>query len=626
MSSSSLEELTLTRVLLQTPRDGQNAPLFCLVAVFPVPADGVEIKGTRSYTLPLEKRKYLLLCLGECVMVGCRHWLLVLSLSLCVPLAATTASAMEFSVSGAYVMEYDHVGQAGTAGFFGPHNVDASGLDRHQMNFYAGHEVGLDSTVSGLDAAVVTHWMYMNPVIQINKAVKLTGQYYIGSWNFLPDYLRPTTETIPQSLVVVPTDPVLVASEYQNSVNRGVQNSFSPGYWNWLKLSVKLPWGSLSIGKRPSNFGMGLMNNGDENTSSNSISLSVPYGPLLIGLSFYPARWGNEGYYNSYSDRSNIRPVNFAYGATYTSGPFQMGFAIGHVTRHQGGERYIGSLYPNREREDLDLGVFMKYNNGRFFLNAEAREYDRRDRLTLPSAADNHTEDNEVHAWAAELGWYAGPAKVSLIVANVSGIDRRGEPATSGSYFLKDNTIANISPNFSNSGLFLPYSYLMVYSYSLGLAANPQTGNGFVDAAHVYGARLDYAAAANLNTYGTFFYALRPTKGFGWGHLRPPRTDNRGGPIRRNWWSDANQYRSPAIPDDFLGWEFDLGVDWKLLEGLTFSGRFAYWEVGDWFKYACVSMDNPGWNNGQRTNQWGINPDRIIDPVYAWNVTLTAEF
>ena len=74
----------------------------------------------------------------------------------------------------------------------------------------------------------------------------------------------------------------------------------------------------------------------------------------------------------------------------------------------------------------------------------------------------------------------------------------------------------------SNTSVFRPYSYLMVYGYGLGSSFARDTGDGFVQDATFYGARLDYAAAANLNLFGSFAWAERFSQsGFLWGCLRP---------------------------------------------------------------------------------------------------------
>lgn len=52
--------------------------------------------------------------------------------------------------------------------------------------------------------------------------------------------------------------------------------------------------------------------------------------------------------------------------------------------------------------------------------------------------------------------------------------------------------------------------------------------------------------------------------------------------------SHQGTFKGQAVPDSArdIGWETDLGVDWKLLEGLTWSSTFAYWRPGNWWSYA----------------------------------------
>ena len=42
----------------------------------------------------------------------------------------------------------------------------------------------------------------------------------------------------------------------------------------------------------------------------------------------------------------------------------------------------------------------------------------------------------------------------------------------------------------------------------------------------------------------------------------------------------------PNVPDNYLGWGANLGLNWKLLENLTFNSTFAYWQPGNWFQWA----------------------------------------
>ncbi|MFC1835294.1 hypothetical protein ACFL2Q_11255 [Thermodesulfobacteriota bacterium] len=553
---------------------------------------------------------------------------IILAVVVAVPLAISPAAAWDFSASGAFVWEYEYFSQGGTNGFFGPHNVNNDVtipiLTRpYNLNFWVKGNA-IDSQVSGLDAAWSTQWMAIDTKIRINKAVRIEGNFYIGEW------------------LNSNADGELVASEYFNSRFGGIQRSFSPLYVNWLTLKAKFPFGNVSVGKRPSRFGMGLFKSGDENSSSESCSLGVPYGPFRMGLSFYPARRGSESY-TDFIDKTGNRDLQFEHSVLYQGCNFDMGYLMGHVIRHRGSEQEIPNT-DTRDRTDLFWGAYFKYNNGHFFLNAEYINYGRLDRIyrfdsnnpgaNLLTVDGRRYEDNEVEQWAVELGSFFGPTKVTGIYGRASGPDRRHPwQDNSGNWhsLFKDNRMRDITGNASTTLVFMPYSFLMVYSYGLGTEMVTQTGRGQVEGASVWGGRADYAVASNLNAFGTFFYATRPDKGYGWGYLYPDVSLDNGavvyGGIDRA--IGGRSGRAPAIPDDSLGWEVDLGVDWKLLEGYQITMTFAYWEPGNWFKYACLDKANPQWNNPTAhswNNLWGTNPTKSIDPVYGCNILITGEF
>ena len=159
----------------------------------------------------------------------------------------------------------------------------------------------------------------------------------------------------------------------------------------------------------------------------------------------------------------------------------------------------------------------------------------------------------------------------------------------------------------------------MIFNYGTGGNYFNIQGDGQVNDASVYAARIDYAVAANLNVWGSFLWADRVSHGYGWGFITPGAE---GATYTR-----LGNYTTPtpAIPDSNLGWEWNVGMDWGLLEGLIFSSRFAYWQPGNWFKYACVSRTDAGWN-APVAPTWGVDPERNIDPVVALEMALGFEF
>jgi len=554
----------------------------------------------------------------------------------------TPAAAVEFQVEGNFNYEYEYNTALGNNGFFGPHDVDLA-VVAPQFNHWIGfqffnNQTHIHKVISSLDASQASQYTNIDIRMKINPALQLISRYYIGSWGPLD---------VATNRVIDPAGGVTVASEYISDTAPGVQRSFSPGYWNTFYMLAQLPWGQLAIGKRPSRFGVGMLWSGDDNTSSDSVALGTKYGPFRIGASFYPSRRGPEPYF-VLDDKSNIRTVDNTYSIHYMAGPLATSFQFTHRMSHRGPESVVHTTVTNatrnllRDRNDIYWGAYVKYQNGRFFFNAEYDQYRRDDfrRVTPTAALSTPAPDHRMHEqWMVETGAYAGPSKLSLLYARITGLDRRAALTVANN--------APISGNLTNTPVFLPYNYLMIYSYGLGLVNTAaggfqggfvsQTGKGQAAAAVIYAARLDHAVASNLNIWGSFMYAIRPEK-YAWGSLLPlwPTSPevvadaNRLGEVvfvpNGMGGTTTGANRSPSIPDNSLGWEVDLGFDWKLLENFHVKTLFAYWQPGKWFNFACVSKSNPGWTVGGAGNQWGIAPNRTIDPVFATNVAVIAEF
>jgi len=625
--------------------------------------------------------------------------LLTAIVGLSIPLLVAPAPAWEFSMDGAFTWEYEYRGQGGREGFFGPYDVDAGsgttaalapvpaagtpyelsgasvvppqgnvllantaipgilgyGLPGFfaPLNFWLGGHMPLNdeglntrgtSFASGSDGSWQTIYMNTNMQIRMNQALRVRGNYYIGSWND-PGWPQAQGD--------------MVAPELVNYSSPGVQRSFSPGYWRTLWLTAELPWGIITIGKRPSTWGTGLSWNGADNRSSESLAITVPYGPLRFQVSIYPSRRGNTttDYYNKNFDKNNARYWDSVFPMfTYSQGPLDMGVLFNFVKRSNGGEGRIESPINRSGRlyNDYDQfygGAYLKYFNGKFFFNTEVdwdhntlRNGQRRDEtgtavgLTQPQADPTTLSPavpfyREHWRFMAETGVVAGPAKTSLLYAWSSGPDRRnGAPIDRTGL----NTDVGIRSNsYANTGFFRPYSYLMVYSYGLGTHFNADTRNGTVEDASILAARVDYAVASNLNVYGSFFWADRTNKsGYGWGFMRP----DVAWPFGKVRWNDRNSTSTtfnvatspPNIPDPNLGYEIGAGMDWKLLENFTVNLTCSYWKPGKWFSYACVDKAIPNWNTqtsaGGAYPGWGVWPDRNIDPIWGLELKVVGDF
>lgn len=566
------------------------------------------------------------------------HYLIVgvLSLALSMSVFNSTAHAWEFEMSGAFNWSYEWYNQTGTKGFFGRYNADNSGGATRvaNLNFWNGGQFDTNLT-SSADAG----WSYFNveflPQIKINEAIRFKGKYRLGTYG----------------------DPV--ASDYHTEDAPGTNRAFSEGQWTMFWVTASTPWGVVGIGKRPWTFGAGLQYDGEDAASTESISLTAPYGPLDIGIAFHPYRYAGTSSIEAYADDNpyNNFPEQY-FSRADRSGSFSKDF-LGFIMYHNGAVRagVIGSyggyhigpeaqLIPDPANPptpsaplDSDLfhgTTFMKYNNGRFFFNAEAAWLYWTDRWSgIP--ADGVPNPRYVEQWRymAEMGLLMGPAKLSLLHAWTPGPDRRGSGDGVTSVLIGKQPAAfvrhgNFDRQLGNYDVFRPYSYLFAYAYGAGLNAYNLSGDGYLRDASVLAARLDYAVAANLNVYGSFFYAERTANGYSWGCIGPNAGAAVGTfttPTDGNLDFNLNRYpTSPNIPDTALGYEIDAGLDWKLLENWNMGIIFGYWQPGKWFGYACVDRSVPGWHDGSAANNYGTLPGKKIDPIIGGSFNLTFDY
>ncbi|MGC8906233.1 MAG: hypothetical protein ACP5M0_02205 [Desulfomonilaceae bacterium] len=574
------------------------------------------------------------------------------------------ANAWEFGLKGSFNWTHEWYDQMGEKGFFGRYNVDNGvGTRAQNLNFWNGGQFDTNF-VTGSSSG----WSYFNvefePEIKINPAIRMRGFYRLGTWG----------------------DPA--ASDYHTQDAPGTKSGFSQGQWTQFWLTANTPWGVFGVGKRPWSFGTGLQYDGADAATTESIVLVAPYGPFDFGMGFYPYRFvgtssilvshlirnrvaaeaafgdpydlpryyetetdlTTPGQYFSRADRSGSFSKDFLVFVSYSSGPLQFG-ALGAFGGYHIGPEALLLAHDEPSpliRLDAQLAhgtIFLKYNNGRVFLNTEAAwlywtdRYQPRDgfpgqRLYQDSDSVYMPYTRYIEQWRGmlEAGAFAGPAKVSVITAWSPGPDRRG-----GRYIDRQSAAFVWHPKYDahlgNFSVFRTYSYLFSYDYGSGLNAYNLTGDGFLRDAFVLAGRVDYAVASNLNVFGTFFWAQRTSHGYPWGVLYPHWGDDGDGNVHFNYVSPGplnipiNRLDVPNIPDGDLGYEINVGFDWQLLEGWQAGVVFGYWAPGKWFKYACVDRSVSGWNNPPGQYNWnGANPDRTIDPIIGGEFSMKFEF
>ncbi len=554
--------------------------------------------------------------------------LLLCALILCNVFLASALFAWEFSMEGEFLWKGRFVGQLGSNGFFGRYDLDNSSTPGNYASvngWVSGKLNDLSSSSNGADQVMETNIL---PQLKLNEAIRLRGEYRIGAFG----------------------DPI--ASSYRNSTAPGVQVAISEGQWTMWWFTAQTPWGTVGYGKRPFRFGCGLQYNGAEDLTSESLLLVAPSGPLSIGLGFYPWRQQpanpfrqdqpnnsfppplDNPYYNPLDMNAGLifSPVGFL---TYEAGPLWVGILSEYFSYHRGPESQRLQVerlaFPSNDVVVIDGGLFAKYNNGRFFFNAELDWINRITRFhrsqdgTFSHAPDRTDGTGSLFApryieawrWMVETGFMAGPAKASFIYAWLPGPDRRhGVLIDRQPYFY----------GFGNHGVFFPYSLVQNFYYGAGLDLFNLNTDGFMNDASILAVRLDYAAACNLNIFASFFWADRAAPhGYGWGFMRPPATGSMVQFLKLSTINAATP-DAPSIPDNNLGWEIDTGLDWQLLDKWTMKITAGYWQPGRWFNFACIDKTVPNWDLPSALNRFGINPDRNIDPIIAIKLLLTVEW
>jgi hypothetical protein len=560
----------------------------------------------------------------------------VLAISLCL-IYFNVAHCWEFTLSTSSTYSYLYYSQLGPNGFFGSYD-ESSQADFAVANAWLGEGLGI---VSGGDASLSSSSLYFYPTFYVNNAITISAAYRAGSAG---------TGAFP-----------------------GAQVASDSGRWMQWHTMIESPMGIASYGKRPFGFGHGLQYDSTNRTEAH-LALVTDYGPMQFGFGLTPSRGLDEVLpYRGADDRpflmhwnpadKNGRPDMdiFAF-MNYIAGPLEMGIgAIGHK-EHVGPEGTIEDDIrddiPTLDASSHGGWIYLHYSNGRFFLRTEADWFYRTSKFQksqsgtfLPAQVVGAFSENtdgsgsifknlhtESWRYMVETGAIFGPAKVSFLYAFVPGPDRRHgvlidrQPVIVNPYLPNFDRVIH-HPDHGNAQVFRPYSTIFCSDFASGVGALDRSNEGYITDASVLAARLDFAVAANLNVYASFFKANRVSHGYGWGFITFDYPISSAYEVVYERIHDPNNTArpdfsdpSPAIPDNDLGWEATAGVDWKMLENFVITATAAYWQPGKWFNFACIDKGQTNWTNPDSTNMWGINPDRTIAGVAGFNLSVQVNF
>jgi len=585
---------------------------------------------------------------------------------------ATPCLAWEFKMKGEAEWRYRYWARTGPTDIFGHMDSNLVNLGiNHLATFPTAATTNRTSPTFGVLAGQNNFGAEMNltdyrmtffPQINVNPAISLSASVNLTSLGIWSDG-QPLDSS-------GNTNVGYVNSLYVPISDRPVAVDVPNTYVTvqWAKLSIKTPMLDFSIGYKDSSFGMGLWKH-KCNRASASFGVTAHYGPLKIGFSPYFSReqsfWAlgtassrntGPGAVQRHEDRRNYFLAAMG-EVQYANGPLLIQLVSDSYRQPDAatirgnsavaptygrGDAFTGN--PPRPSEDIlryRLGAAMKYTNGRLFFNTEVDWFNRwragrgtADPSTAPvtAATSRVRENRNDSAWlyGVELGWLCGPSKVTGTYVRATGDD----PTT------RFTTEDAVSGDTGVTACFMkPWGYLMYYMYGAGDGWDA-AGYGQPTNFQHLGGRLDYAVAANLNVFTVYSYAWRdqPTAYRLGGNYRIGAQQWTNEDIRL---SQLGTFRGHAVPDSAreIGWEVDLGTNWKLLENLQWQTTLAYWQPGTWWAFAYPNTAaiyrgrgvTAGANSNPNNTAAGetlaiIDLGRDIDPLFAVETTLLINF
>jgi len=295
-------------------------------------------------------------------------------------------------------------------------------------------------------------------------------------------------------------------------------------------LVYESPIGKLEVGRRPAGAWMGGFVN--SSGAADRIMLWAPAMDNFKAYAFLQKSMETDGY-NAFADDNDSDYYEVAAGYQPEGMKAWLGFAYAPNKTND---------YPGGSETDF----YRVKGYGEFALGggfALATEFDYKfgdTSYNVPGMADS-----DISGLAFILSGMGnfGDLSASLHYAYISGQDDSNDITA---YDTKMGTGKDFEPLYILTG-----STANILNGDRG--ANPVGTAVRTSGAHAIVALADFKASPDLTLHG----------GLGWGMAAD--TD---------WMMNNNQ-------DDNYGWEFDLGMAYKLYDNLTYELHFGYWAVGD---------------------------------------------
>jgi hypothetical protein len=494
---------------------------------------------------------------------------------------------------------------------------------------------------SGSDAYANDSRLTLRPTIRVNRAISVRGVFNIGGYR---NKYSQDSALGERSMGIPPLERYYMAQSSTNAYDTLALISVEQ-FW----ATMKIPWGVVSVGARAFPFGTGA--SFGLNTRSEMYLLAVPFGPFRFMLAFWPGSTRIPSIWSNVPDATQKNSSFQAFFVTLDQSRFSLGAAT--MLRQYHGNNVV-PYTPNQDDNLLINLVFVKYSDGVFFANAESAWMNTDRYLTLAPSPEgseiptiSQTQYIEAMHFFAEAGVILGPTRLTLMYALASGpvlnTANRLRNVYAGGYFLAGATPAPFAPGPNpkvytpwaiNYQVMEPYEYLMFDTYAGGNNGGWNAmdftfvadEHGMMTDAYCFAGRLDYALASNLNLWASYIWAHRLERaGTFFGQYQSSGSLAAGSiPNLREFYAYAGRSFGTGndyVSNGFIGWEMNVGTDWKLLENLTFKTRYSYWQPGDWFKEAYQAVVVTA---GGESITTGVLHSR--DPIHAVQTSLSIEF
>jgi hypothetical protein len=56
---------------------------------------------------------------------------------------------------------------------------------------------------------------------------------------------------------------------------------------------------------------------------------------------------------------------------------------------------------------------------------------------------------------------------------------------------------------------------------------------------------------------------------------------------------ETSRFNTVSAPDDAIGWEFDIGVKWQIMDNMTYDAKFGYFSPDDFWKFGVAGARDP---------------------------------